>query len=222
MINEKVKKALDRLKSAWGSMEKQHKLDEAKIIYDACKEGCSVKEIAKAIFREHNFVKDRLNLYAFDEAGGTDALGVSAGHPPKRDELNALIQKCKSQPNPDYVQDYVLEGCTEEVAKTLATTYAAVETAIDKGVIKEKHEQSAKKTDRALFGPGHQWQSDLLRLTGQIKSAARTLDQAQIGDLRKVGSRKAIASAHAKWMEQIARLQNFHHDFDSEVLDHAT
>ena len=52
---------------------------------------------------------------------------------------------------------------------------------------------------------------------GDVKSAAGLLDRANIADLKRAATRKLIAAAHAKWMEQIERIENFHPTFEEEV-----
>jgi len=54
---------------------------------------------------------------------------------------------------------------------------------------------------------------------GDVKSAAGLLDRANIADLKRAATRKLIAAAHAKWMEQIERIENFHPTFEEEVYD---
>jgi hypothetical protein len=46
------------------------------------------------------------------------------------------------------------------------------------------------------------------------------LNAAKITDLKKKITRDRIAEAHAKWMEQIERIENFHPTFLQEVESH--
>jgi hypothetical protein len=46
------------------------------------------------------------------------------------------------------------------------------------------------------------------------------LNEAKINDLKRAETRKRISAVHAKWMEQIERIKNFHPTFDAEVRDH--
>jgi len=124
-----------------------------------------------------------------------------------------------AEPDEDYVAEYEANGHTPEVAKCLATAYEAGENAIEAGVIQETVTKQNERAAKIVLSRGTDWEMRLRRSVGDVKSAAGLLDRANIADLKRAATRKLIAAAHAKWMEQIERIENFHPTFEEEVYD---
>jgi hypothetical protein len=123
-------------------------------------------------------------------------------------------------PDDDYVAEYEAEGHTPEVAKRLARAYEATEKAIDAGVVQESRGKENERLTRIVLPEGTDWTMRLRRACADVALAARLLNDAKMNDLRRADTRKQIAAVHAKWMEQIERIENLHPTFQDEVLSH--
>ena len=129
---------------------------------------------------------------------------------------DVLQSHAPEEADPDYVADYTAQGHSEPVAQRMAIAYEATENAIEAGDVVP----ATKQKPVELFPDRSEWEIKLRRLCADIKSAAGQIDRANINDLKKASTRKQIASAHAKWIEQIERIENFHPNFYDEVAKH--
>ena len=120
----------------------------------------------------------------------------------------------------DEVREYQQQGHTPEVAKCLAKNVIVGQRAKEDGAITIDSTVKEKPVARIHLPTGMDWTLTLHRLCGNVKTAAKTLNEAKQGDFKKRETLKAVAKSHAAWMLQIERLENLHHDFD-EVYQEA-
>jgi hypothetical protein len=174
-------------------LKKRHNSEWAELVYEACV-GRSITQLAELIDYSRQWVQERLDEYAMQQAGCRPATPLTGGRAERREIINRYAPK---SPDEEYVAEYESSGYTPEVASRLARVYEATEVALDRGAIKESvtHERE------------------------RVREIA-TLEEAKISDLKKKATRDRIAEAHAKWMEQIERIENFHPTFSKEVESH--
>jgi hypothetical protein len=113
-----------------------------------------------------------------------------------------------------YLDYYLEEGHTPAAATRLAKAEWAAEEAVSAGVIKEDRKKSGERVNRILF-PEDQTDTWELRFRGHmaaVERAAEFLDspETKINYLRRKSTCEKVASAHAKWLEQVERVRNLH------------
>ncbi|MCH8853737.1 MAG: hypothetical protein IID41_13955 [Planctomycetes bacterium] len=137
-------------------------------------------------------------------------------HRDLKEQVNRVVTKfAPAEPEEEYLLEYETEGHTPEVAKCLALAYEAGENAIEAGVLQETVSKTKQRASQIVMPSGLDWDMRLRSACAAVKSAAGLLDRAKIADLRRAETRKQVEIAHAKWMEQIERIENFHPTFDS-------
>jgi len=184
-------------------------------------------EVAKLLDFSPQWVANHLKRYAVEAAcGGVSALTPLAQAEDGRHVYKQIDQLVKryapSKLNQDYIAQSEADGHSPETAKLLARSYEAAENAIDAGVLKETKTQEDQRVLKIVLPAGVDWTMRLRSACADVKSAAGLLDRAQITDLKRAITRKLVASAHAAWMEQIERIENFHPTFLEEVSNNET
>jgi hypothetical protein len=91
---------------------------------------------------------------------------------------------------------------------------------LDSGAIKESVNRERERVREIALPQGVAWEMELRTECNRLKVFAAMLNAAKITDLKKKITRDRIAEAHAKWMEQIERIENFHPTFLQEVESH--
>jgi hypothetical protein len=199
------------------TLKMRHRSQWSELVFEACT-GRSMKQLAALLDRSPDWVRESLRRYAIEVAagGGMGPRPLQPPNEPNQDidkQIKMLIRDyAPSKTNRDYQEEYEQEGYTPEVAGCLAVAYEAGENAIEAGVIK-----ADKTTASIRLSPMSDWESRLRRIVSDVRCAARCLNDANIRDLRRRNTCDGIASAHAAWMEQIERIENFHPDFDAKV-----
>jgi hypothetical protein len=207
------------------SLKKRHRSEWCRLVYEASS-GRSMQEVADLLEYSRRWVREHLDRYAIESAsgGGGDTHPLvrdTAGHGDVSKQVREVVKQfAPAEPDEDYVAEYEAEGHTPEVAKCLANAYEAGENAIEAGVIQETVTKQNERAAQIFLPQGTDWEMRLRRAVADVKSAAGLLDRAKITDLKRAATRKYIAAAHAKWMEQIERIENFHPAFSDEVLSH--
>jgi hypothetical protein len=197
-------------------LKKRHNSEWAELVYEACV-GRSITQLAELIDYSRQWVQERLDEYAMQQAGCRPATPLTGGRAERREIINRYAPK---SPDEEYVAEYESSGYTPEVASRLARVYEATEVALDRGAIKESVTHERERVREIALPQGVEWEMRLRRICGDVKSASATLEEAKISDLKKKATRDRIAEAHAKWMEQIERIENFHPTFSKEVESH--
>ena len=207
------KQVLDRLEC----MKKRHRSEWCQLVFEASA-GRSIHQVAQLLGHSPRWVQEHLDGYAVDSAirGGGPAGLFNEG--PKREEVRAIIKKYgPEEPDAEYVAEYEAQRYTPEVAKRLARAYGGAENAIDKGVLKPPGDKGLTKI---VLPQGVDWTMRLRRACADVGAAAGLLDRAKMTDLKRAETRKQVAAVHAKWMEQIERIENLHPTFQQEVSTH--
>ncbi|KKM85379.1 hypothetical protein LCGC14_1289670 [marine sediment metagenome] len=205
-------------------LKKRHRSEWCRLVYEASV-GRSMQKIADLLGFSRQSIQTHLDQYALESAagGGNDHCPLERGGA-NRDNRAQVAEVIRShapaEPDENYVAEYVTEGHTPEVAKRLARVYEATENAIEAGVVQESKGKSDERLTKIVLPQGTDWVMRLRRACADVKSAAGMLDRAKITDLKRAATRNQVAVAHAKWMEQIERLENFHDTFKEEVLNH--
>jgi hypothetical protein len=198
-------------------LKKRHNSEWAQLIYDACV-GRTMGEVARLVGYSGDWVRDRLDEYAINEVVGVATGDPAIGGQEKREQL--IKHYAPKQVDSEYVADYEAAGHTPEVAKRLARVYEAAEVALDSGAIKESVNRERERVREIALPQGVAWEMELRTECNRLKVFAAMLNAAKITDLKKKITRDRIAEAHAKWMEQIERIENFHPTFLQEVESH--
>lgn len=213
------------IKTRAESLKKRHRSEWCRLVYEASV-GRSMREVATLIDRPVEWVREHLLRHQVEDSAGGDVRPADT-KPGRliatRNEVREVMKKfAPKTPNEDYVAEYEAEGHTPEVAKCLATAYEAGENAIEAGVIKETRTKENERASQIILPKGTDWIMRLRRACADVKAAAGLLDRANIADLKRAATRKQVASAHAAWIEQIERLENFHPTFEQEVAEYET
>lgn len=198
-------------------LKKRQRSEWSQLVYDGCI-GRTMEKVATILGYSQRWVQEHLRDYAINAAsrGGGGARPQPKGL--KRDAVREVIKKyAPKQPSPEALAKFEIIGQLPDVARCLATAYEAGEVAVEKGAIKVTKTMNA--SDLTLT-KNVGWKMDLTRACRWISSAAGFIDNAKMSDLEKVSTRKMIASAHAKWMWQIERIENIHPTFSDEVNSH--
>lgn len=206
------------VKSRAETLKKRHRSEWARLVYEACVKR-SMQEVADLLGYTRQWVADHLKWYAIELASG-GGNGVTPSSDTKRDDVNQVVKQfAPDEPSEEYIAEYEFEGHTPEVAKCLANAYEAGENAIEEGVIQESVDKRNRRVSKIVLPDDRDWEMKLRLISSTVKLAARELNVAHIADLKLPRTRKRVAEAHAAWMEQIERLQNFHPTFGDEVND---
>lgn len=214
------------IKTRAESLKKRHRSEWCRLVYEASV-GRSMQQVAELMGYTRQWVREHLKRYAIETASG----GGETSSPLVRStdgrnidqQVKTVVTKfAPPEPDENYVAEYEAEGHTPEVAKCLATAYEAGENAIEAGVIKETRTKENERASQIILPKGTDWIMRLRRACADVKAAAGLLDRANIADLKRAATRKQVASAHAAWMEQIERLENFHPTFEQEVAEYET
>lgn len=118
-----------------------------------------------------------------------------------------------------YLDHYVDEGHTPATAARLAKAEWAGEAAMVAGVIKEDKKKSGERVNRILFPDDERdtFELNLQHHMARVEAAARFLNDAKMNFLRRKSTCMKVASANAKWLEQVERIRNLHPTFDKVV-----
>ena len=136
-------------------------------------------------------------------------------------QLDAVIATYKpAEPDPDDVAMFEQEGFSTPVAETLATSYGAAEIAQEQQAIKVPDATRSQVEINAPPAVG--WDLKLRTICADLMSAARTINDAKMRDLRRPVTAELLAKVHAEWLYQMERIANIHEDaFSERVSDHA-
>lgn len=217
------KLADDEVKTRAATLKKRHRSEWCRLVYEASVER-SMQEVAELMDYSRKWVADHLKRYALEDASGggsgqSPLVQGGEGQDTQEQVAHVVKEYAPKEPDEDYIAEYEAAGHTPEVARCLATSYEAGERAIDAGVLKETFTKENERASEIVLPRGADWEMRLRRACADVKSAAGLLDRANIADLKRAATRKQIASAHAAWMEQIERLENFHPTFSQEVAN---
>lgn len=202
----------------WTGLKKKQRGEVAEAVVAYCK-GRSASETGRLLGHDHTWVKEHLQYFAVADASGRRAAPRANGL--TRDAVRGVVKRHgPEKPDSNYVSDYEAEDHTKEVAQCLASAYEAAEVALDKGTIKEAKEKGDDRVGKLISADRGNWSAKLARVASTVRHAAQVLDNAKVSDLRKAETRKAIAKAHAAWMVQMERIENFHDSFNHEVSGH--
>ena len=203
-------------------LQKRHRSEWCRLVYEASVKR-SMQQVADLMGYSRQWVTDHLKRYAVESsAGGAGAptpLVTTAGGDTGKEVRQVVKQFAPPEPDEDYVAEYEAAGHTPEVAKCLANAYEAGEKAIEAGVIQETTTKQNERVTQIVLPQGVDWEMRLKRAASDVKCAAGLLDDAKIPDLKRALTRKIVAAAHAVWMEQIERIENFHPTFQDEVSE---
>ena len=203
------------------SLKKRYRSEWCRLVFEASVKR-SMQQVADLFGNTTNWVREHLRRYAIENASGggcahTPLVGADDQRRMQKQIEQVVKDYAPKEPSEDYVAEYESEGHTPEVAKCLANAYEAGENAIEAGVIQETTTKQNARASKIVLPSGVDWEMRLRRACSDIKSAAGMLDRANIADLKRATTRKQVAAAHAKWMEQIERIVNFHPTFGDEV-----
>ena len=125
-----------------------------------------------------------------------------------------------AEPDPDDVAMFEQEGFSTPVAETLATSYGAAEIAQEQQAIKVP--DATRNQVEINAPPAVDWDLKLRTICADLMSAARTINDAKMRDLRRPVTAERLARVHAEWLYQMERIVNIHEDvFLERVADHA-
>ena len=207
----------------WNGLQKKHRGEIALSVARYCI-GHDINDVARHLGYSQKWVQEQLDQAGIHTAlGGTDApVPLTGGRGNVAHDIPEVIRKYgpsekeeKAEEFKEYVEHYSEEGYSKDVAKRLARAEWAGETAIEKGVIKESKDKRDKKVNRILFPEDEKdtFELQLRQHMAYVEAAARFLDTAKIPFLKRESTREKVASAHAKWLEQIERIRNLHPTF---------
>ena len=216
LTDEEVKVGAERIRS-------RHADEWAKFIYEATR-GRSIHEAATLIGTDRRRVRLHLGRYAalYSISGGGDSPPASrGGGAVAGPQLDAVIANYKpAEPDPDDVAMFEQEGFSTPVAETLATSYGAAEIAQEQQAIKVP--DAARNQVEINAPPAVGWDLKLRTICADLMSAARTINDAKMRDLRRPVTAERLAKVHAEWLYQMERIANIHEDaFSERVSDHA-
>jgi len=204
------------------TLKKRQRSEWCRLVFDASV-GRSMQQLADLLEYSRQWVQDHLKRYAIETACGGGNSSYPLIQPDDGRNMKEQVQEvvkefAPEKPDEEYVSEYEAEGHTPEIAKCLANAYEAGENAIEAGVIQETITKQNERASKIVLPAGTDWEMRLRRACADVKSAAGLLDRANISDLKRATTRKQIAAAHTKWMEQIERIENFHPTFNEEIL----
>lgn len=216
LTDEEVKVGAERIRS-------RHADEWAKFIYEATR-GRSIHEAAKLIGTDRRRVQLHLSRYAalYSIGGGAERAPTSrGGGAVAGPQLDAVIATYKpAEPDPDDVAMFEQDGFSTPVAETLATSYGAAEIAQEKQAIKVP--DATRNQVEINAPPAVDWDLKLRTICADLMSAARTINDAKMRDLRRPVTAERLARVHAEWLYQMERIVNIHEDvFLERVADHA-
>ena len=216
LTDAEVKVGAERIRS-------RHADEWAKFIYEATR-GRSIHEAAKLVGIDRNNIAIHLKRYAaiYSISGGPGrAPEYGGGGAVSGPQLDAVIANYKpAEPDPADVAMFEQEGFSTEVAETLATSYGAAEIAKKKQAIKVPDAAGDRVEINAPPAVG--WDLKLRAICADLMSAARTINDAKMRDLRRPVTAERLAKVHAEWLYQMERIANIHDDaFTERVADHA-
>ena len=216
LTDEEVKVGAERIRS-------RHADEWAKFIYEATR-GRSVHEAAELVGISRHHIVTHLRRYAalYSIGGGTEGAPTGrGGGAVAGPQLDAVIATYKpAEPDPDDVAMFEQEGFSTPVAETLATSYGAAEIAQEKQAIKVP--DATRNQVEINAPPAVDWDLKLRTICADLMSAARTINDAKMRDLRRSVTAERLAKVHAEWLYQMERIANIHEDaFSQRVSDHA-
>lgn len=118
----------------------------------------------------------------------------------------------------EWVENYEIEGYKPAVAKALARSTIATENAVDRGALKVSKAKSDAATER-IIAPGLGHHMKVRNASGKVRSASRTLDELDLRTFKSRDTAELIAEAHARWLEQIERVEALNPHFTSALAD---
>ena len=216
LTDEEVKVGAERIRS-------RHADEWAKFIYEATR-GRSIHEASALIGIDRQRVRLHLGRYAalYSIGGGVENPPASrGGDAVSGPQLDAVIANYKpAEPDPDDVAMFEQEGFSTPVAETLATSYGAAEIAQEQQAIKVP--DATRNQVEINAPPAVGWDLKLRTICADLMSAARTINDAKMRDLRRPVTAERLAKVHAEWLYQMERIVNIHEDvFLERVADHA-
>ena len=216
LTDEEVKVGAERIRS-------RHADEWAKFIYEATR-GRSVHEASKLVGTDRQRIRLHLSRYAAlcSIGGGVENPPTSrGGGAVAGPQLDAVIANYKpAEPDPADVAMFEREGFSTPVAETLATSYGAAEIAQEKQAI-NVHDAAGNRVE-VNAPPAVGWDLKLRAICADLMSAARTINDAKMRDLRRPVTAERLAKVHAEWLYQMERIANIHNDaFTESVADHA-
>ena len=209
----------EELRKEIAKMARRHAIEWGELVHRACV-GRTMAAVAKTLGRHVTWVRAQLDLYVFEQTLGqsveTAATGPGLG---KTRTIKAIVtQHNPKEIDSGIVEKYELQGFMPPTAARLALAESAVKDALKKGLVKPSASKKRGATATLMMDPKVEWNLRLRRLCNDVTSAAGALDRANQAHLRSKETLKRVAAAHSAWMEQIARLQNLHPEFNAEGL----
>ena len=234
----------EAIEKDWGGLQKRHRMELAQAVARYCI-GHSIKDVAKRLGQSRDWVQSRLDLAGVIAGVGSPtplvggdrgaiedsqrivrdfgpSVEVALSGDGKGNQYVAAIDGDDAEAFEPYIDHYVNEGHTPAAATRLAKAEWAAEAAVEAGVIKEDTKKSGERVNKILF-PEDDVDTWTLRFRGHmaaVERAAEFLDspETKINYLRRKSTCEKVASAHAKWLEQVERVCNFHPStFNEEV-----
>ena len=100
------------------TLQKRHRSEWCRLVYEASV-GRSMQQVAGLLGHDVRWVRDHLDWYAMESAGGG---GASPSDGVKRDDVRAVVKQfAPKEPDEDYVAEYAAAGHAPEVARILST-----------------------------------------------------------------------------------------------------
>lgn len=195
----------------------------AQRVAEYCK-GNSVHYVAEALGKERGWVRNMLDLFAIESSiGGGQApaplrKGVGGGAPSKAGPQEIVMREyAPEEPSDECVEEFKLQGYTDDVAKRMARASEAAEAAIEAGAIKESFDKQKRRVAELVLPNGADFRMRLQRACSDVRAAARLLNEAKMSDLKRAFTRELVADAHAEWAYQMERMENIHPNFLEDV-----
>lgn len=224
----------------WGGLQKRHRGEIAQAVARYCI-GHGMREVAEHLGYSLDWLRTQLDVSGISIAAGgsensTPLTGVVGDvskdvpriikdyRPSVRVKLaddgegNQSVDSITGDDSDEfepYLDHYIREGHEPAAATRLAAAEWAGEAAVEAGVIKESRNKRNEKVNKITF-PEHDddtFAMDLKLHVARVEAAARFLDNAKMSNLRKESTCEKVASAHAKWLEQVERIRNLHPTF---------
>jgi hypothetical protein len=202
----------------WNGLQKEHHMEIAEAVTRYCT-GRTAEEVASLLDWSPISVYEHLDLYAIEVATcgstsrGNHGMGSYAQGNFTLDDVRDVIERfAPDENNPEFepfVDNYSMEGHTDEVAKRLARAEWAGEEAVEAGVIQECFKKKEKRAKRLLFpNDDAGFELKLRRHTANVKAATKFFDDAKINQLSRKTTCEKVLLMDAEWVEQVDRIRN--------------
>jgi len=231
----KRKMTWEEIDKDWAGLQKRHRMEIAEHVAQYCI-GHKMMEVAERLGYDKKWVCKQLDFAGVGEVTGVTsrlvgkvgeqrsadnavskvvsiyAPDVSVKYSGTTKDAIAKVEGNDAEAFQPYLDHYSQLGHEPAAAVRLAKAEWAAEEAVEAGVIKESTNKRNEKVNRILF-PEEKQTSEQLQFESHIanvKRAANFLENAKVGFLKKESTRKAVASAHAKWLAQAEHIRDLH------------